>query len=606
MNNAFRENSRRRLVSYAKNENLNWNISEIFITKLITKFLNPLKISLYLKTQVRNRLLNLKKRKTFWEVFWETLKGSFTRVIVSWTIASLFFVNILWLKTTSADIESQLFSIEWDVFIQHLWEEWKKVYSNEILSIWDKIKTWDKSVAEIYFYDNSVSRIAENTKIWIANLTTNLFEIKPIVLKLENWRIWNQIFPWKSSFKIETEKTSVNTKEWIFDIKKSTEQWTETEIQVISKPIEIKSKNWNQFNFSKVYAWTLITSWINWILKDELKKDKWTEKNQVKDIKYREKIVNKIEKIQIRKSKNFNTKTLNNRINLDQDLFSETVNFFQKLKIFSYNKNEKKISKLKKNIFKNLKRSNEIFKSELLYFLTQERQKLKIFIPWDSLYDYKLFISKISLEFDNTWKTIWNIKIERLNEAHELLNLGNEEKLLSVLKKFSKLNNTVNADNKDLEKIDFKKTWKNKIAFEDNLKDKLSKFNDELFLLQSLNNSNISEEVEKEIKKQKDVLAKNIIKLASILTKDTKIQNQIFNTKEYIAIQNARKIKNYLRRVDKFKSPNWQKNKLYWILEEIKDKKENISLLYSLRAKVDWELSFMVSKKIIKIRRLVR
>jgi hypothetical protein len=60
INNAFRENSKRRLVSYAKNETAN----ELFIVKVLKEILNPLKVSLYLKNQVRARLINLKRRKT--------------------------------------------------------------------------------------------------------------------------------------------------------------------------------------------------------------------------------------------------------------------------------------------------------------------------------------------------------------------------------------------------------------------------------------------------------------------------------------------------------------------------------------------------------------
>jgi len=582
---AFRENSKRRLVSYAKNETAN----EIFIVKVLKEILNPLKVSLYLKTKVRERLMNLKRRKTFWEVFWEVFHDSFTRILASWTIASLFFVNIIWFNTTSADIESQIFAIEWEVYIQHLWENWKKISSNEILEIWDKIKTWENSVAEIYFYDNSVSRIAENTRIWIANLTTNIFEIKPTVLKLENWRVWNQVFAWKWSFKVETNETSVNTEEWVFDVKKE----EETEIQVISKPLEIKSHNWTQFNYSKVFAWTWVKSWKNWIIKEELKKDDWTKSNQEKDIEHRKNIVKKVEKIQIAKSKNFTIWEWNKQI------YSETVNSFQKIKIHFYNKNEEKISELKESILENFKNSDEIFKSEILNFLNWERQKLKIFLPWDNLYEYKMFTSEISLDLDRTWKTTWDIKIERLNEAHELLNTKDEDKLLIVLDNLSKIE-------KESEIQTEAKEWEDKIKFENDLKDKLSKSNDELFLLQSLENSKTSKEVKEKIKSQKTILAKEIKEIAWILTKDEKIQEQIAKINNHVAAQNAKRVSNYLDRINKFQSENWQKNTLHWILEEIPNTKENISLLYSLRAKLDWDFSFAVSQKIIKVRRSVK
>lgn len=576
INKAFRENSKRRLVSYAKNETAN----ELFIVKVLKEILSPLKVSLYLKTKVRDRLMNLKRRKTLWEIISEIFQDSFVKILASWTIASLFFVNIIWFNTTSADIESQIFAIKWDVYIQHLWENWKEISSNEILEIWDKIKTWEKSAAEIYFYDNSVSRIAENTRIWIANLTTNIFEIKPTVLKLEDWRVWNQVFPWKSTFKVETWKTSVNTKEWVFDIKS---QNKETEIQVISKPVEIKTQNWDKFDYSKVYAWIWVKSWKDWIVKEKLKKDKWTQSNQEKDKKYRKEVVAKISKNEIENSKNFKSE--------EKNIFTEAVKDIQELKIYFYNWNEEKISQYKEKISENLKNSDEIYKSEILNFLSKERQKLKIFLPWDDLYEYKLFISKISLELDKSGKTIWDIKIERLNEAHELLNSKDKSKLLTVLENFSQIDNNLNEEKNDNEK---------------NLKEKLSSSNDELFLLQSLENSNTSKEIKDKIVAQKRILAKEINKIAWILTKDTKIKKQISQTNNHIATQNSKRIANYLARVNKFKSLNWQKNTLHWILEEIPNSKENIALLYSLRSKLDWELSFAVSQKIIKVRRSVK
>ena len=619
INKAFRENSKRRLVSYAKNETAN----ELFIVKILKEILNPLNISLYLKTKVRNRLINLERKKTLWEVFWELFWDFFgkvvelnsIRILASWVIASLFFVNIVWFNTTSADIESRLFAVEWSVYIQHLWSDWKKISSNEILSIWDQIKTSKNSVAEIYFYDNSVSRIAENTRIWIANLTTNVFDIKPTVLKLENWRVWNQILSSEWWFKIETKNSSVNTKEWIFDIQNN---WKNTEIQVISKPIEIKTQNWNKFNYSKVYAWIWVKTWENWIIKEKLEennKDSWTKKNQKEDQKYRKKIVKKIEEIQISKAENKFSDNSKNLKNVQKNLFSETINSLQKIKIYFYNKNSEKISETKEQILSNIEKSDKIFKEEILDFLSKERQKLKIFLPWDNLYEYKLFISDISLKIDTEWKTIWDIKIERLNEAHEILNSweennqNNENKLVKILDNFSKFGKKIQENSIKNLKSDFEKKskkWENKLQIENVLKNKLSSSNDELFLLQSLENSKTSKEIKAKIKSQKEILAKQIKEIAWILTKDTKIKEQISRTNNYIASQNSKRIKNYLSRVDKFKSENWQKNTLHWILEEISNKKENISLLYSLRAKLNWDLSFMVSQKIIQVRRSVK
>ncbi|MCD5382913.1 FecR domain-containing protein [Candidatus Gracilibacteria bacterium] len=577
INKAFKENSKRRLMNYAKNETAN----EFFIIKVLKEILQPLNVSLYLKTAVRARLMNLKRKKSLSEVFGEIFQDSFVKILASGTIASLFFVNIIGFNTTSADIESRIFAVDGEVYIKHLGENWKKVYSNEILSIGDKIKTGENSMAKIYFYDNSVSRIAENTKIGIANLTTNIFEIKPTVLKLENGRVWNQVFPSKSGFKVETEKTSVNTKEGIFDVK--SEKGQDTEIQVISKPLEIKSKNGNKFNYSKVYAGVGVKSGKNGILKEDLKKDNWTKQNQKEDVKYRKKIVQKIEETQIAKSKNFE-QTLDD----EKNLFSESVNLFQQLKIFFYNKNEEKIAELKQKIEENFAKSDDILKSEILDFLTKERQKLKILLPGDNLYEYKIFVSDISINLDKNGDTIGDIKIEKLNDAHELLALNDNEKLLKVLDNLSKIKNK--TENKD----------------ENSLKNKLSKSNDELFLLQSLENTNTSKEVKEKIKQQKEVLAKEINKIAGILTKDDKLKTQIAKTNNYIATQNAKRVNNYIKRIKKFKSKNGQQNTLHWILEEIPNKKENIALLYSLRSKLDGELSFEVSKKIIKVRRSVK
>lgn len=585
-NKAYKENSKRRILSYAKKER--W---EIFILKMLKNIFKP-KAWEYLKNVVRERILTFTKRerKSVFDVIWDFFDLSSVRLLWSTIAASFFVVFVIWINNTSAEVESKLVLLEWKVEIKHLWEEWKKVKNPEILWIWDKIRTFDNSLVEIYFYDNSISRISENSEVSINSLTTSPFEIKPTVLKLTSWRIWNQVISWDNKFSVETKNTSVVTKEWIFDIK---ENW-ETEINVISKPVEVKVLWGEKIEYSKVSAWYWVKANKNWIKKEKIsegKDDNWTKRNKIADKRYREMLVSNItektlDEISILPS-NLNYFKKSNKEETNLSIINKRI---QELKILNLNNNILLINENKKIIWDLIWKLDTYEKVELLDFLSNEIKKLKIVIPWDDLYEYKIYISKIAKDIDPDKVYTESIVNDRLYEAHEVANTIKDKWMLIVA-----LNN-FNEFRKDTW------TWEIKKENEDKIKEELANKNDQLFLLQSIENTLEKEkELKKEVSKEKLKLAKEIRELLVIISKDKNTWSNLNNTKSTKIF--AETINLIVNRVNKYETENWKKNTLHWILEEIPNEKNSLDLLYSIRSKFDWELSLMVSKKILKAKR---
>lgn len=582
-NNAYKENSKRRIISYAKNEQ-----NEFFVLKLLKNIFIP-KSSKYLQNTVKERILFIIKKKkiSFFDTLFNFFDHSWVKLIASTLTASFFIVFVIWTNSTSAIAESKLILIKWNAQIKHLWEDWKKIKKTTVLSIWDTIKTSNNSLVEIYFYDNSISRIADNTQVSITSLTTNLLEKKPTILKLSNWRMWNQIITWENNFKIETKNASVFTKEWIFDI---IQDW-ETKVNVISKPIKIRISWEKNRKYSKISAGFWIKANKKGIKTKKIEsEDERAKKNKIADKRHREKLVSKItektlEELKILPS---NLAYFNN-IWWEKNPTSIAKKRIQELKILNLNKNSVLIKENKK-IISDLIWNLEIYeKLEVSNFLSDEIKKLKVVIPWDNLYEYKIYISKIAQKIDPDKIYTKAIINERLYEAHEIANTVKDKKQLIVA-----LNNF----------NEFRKVWTWNILEkkETELKEELLDKNEQLFLLQSIENTlEKDKDLKKEVVKEKQVIAKEIKEILVKISKDESIWKNLKNTlstKVFIE-----KIDLLTKKVDKYKTNNWKENTLHWILKKIPSKKSNLDLLYSLRAKFDWKLSVMISKKIMKIKR---
>jgi len=583
VNNIYKENSKRRILSYIKNEQ-----NEFFTLKLLKNIFKP-NAWKYLRQVVRERILIIAKKKKmriFNKIF-DFFNLSWIKLIWSTVTASFFVVFVIWINNTSATVQSKVVLIEWIAEIQHLWEKWEVIKNSEILWVWDKIRTLDNSLVEIYFYDNSVTRLSNNSQISISSLTTNPLELKPTVLKLINWRIWNQVITWENQFSIETKNTSITTKEWIFDI---TENW-ETNINVISKPIKVKAL-WSKDEYSKISAWYWIKSDENWIQTTKIiKDDNWTRKNKIADKRHREKLVSEITEKTLKEIKilpsniNYFDKISSNK----ETNLSIAKKRIQELKILNLNNNSSLINENKK-IIKELIADLEIYeKLELSDFLSSEIQKLKIVIPWDELYEYKIFISQVAQSIDPDKIYTKSIVNERLYEAHEVANtIKDKSKLITALNNFNSFRDTL---------------WTWKISVDEKvLKEELINKNDQLFLLQSIENTLEKEKDLKEaVSKEKQKIAKEIRIILIAISKDETTWVNLENSKSTKIF--AETINLLTQKINKYSTLNWKKNTLHWILQEIPNDKINLDLLYSFRAQLDWELSFMVSKKIVEIKR---
>ena len=584
------ENSSRRVFHHVKSEP--WCF---FVTKFL-RTISQIEVSNYMKTSVKTRLLAFVNRRTFKEGVEEFLVSVFLKwLLIPTMIASFFFVFIIWVNTTSAEIESRVILVKWDAQIKHLWWQWEDISSNEILSIWDTIKTSIDSLVEIYYYDNSVTRISENSIISVSSLSSNPYRNLPTILSVESWNIWNQVISSEYDFQVDTWDTFTSTKKWVFYVKKD----KITKIAAISQPLSVRIISNNNLSFSKkIAAWFWISTSeynsdntsLSTLEPSKIMKDEWEIKNRLADAVYKEKLINKINSNAIKdvsilpnNKLYFAKKELENITNKKSiDVIKKRL---QELKVITIN-NIKNLAKENISVIEKLKVNlTKEENIELVVFLKKEINKLDIVLPQDKLYQYKLYVSDLLIEIDDTWSYNNQISLNRINEAQEIAwSTKNNNDLLVALNHF--IQAKPETDEED---------WVNE------LRKSLAYKNDLLFALQSLEGSlEKSSDVVKIVRREKIKVAhdiKQIIKEVSP-TPVSELWASLNDSYYY-----ANQIHNFLKRVNTYGSERSRENTLYWILEELPCDKNNLELLYSLREKVEGWLSTIVSKAILKTMR---
>lgn len=579
--------SKWRIMLYAKKDD------DLFIYELLKNLVKP-KISFYMKWIVRERILAFINRKTLWE----SIKENIWNIAIKWAliptlVASMFFVYIVWVNTTSAEIESKAIVVKWNAKIKHLWSEWKDINNLESLSIWDKIKTWNESLVEIYYYDNSVSRIAENSIISISSLSTDIYKTIPTVVKVENWRLWNQVVSSEHRFQVETDDAFVTAKNWAFDVKKN---WT-TEISAITQPIDVKILKEKKLSYeTRVSAGYWIKS-----SNTEARKiinDKWRDENFIADTSYKKVLLDTIinnalweVKILPDNKLYFAKKTFENLI--DESNVAVIKKRLQELKILSFNNFVDLIDQNKQiisDILVLLNDEDQVFIAEFLY---KELKKIELVLPWHNLYNYKIYISDLLLDLDKTWYYKKQLSILRLNEAQYIATSSEKDKkdLLVALSYFD----WINSDIWDIENS----TWAEKSY----LKTSLTEKNDQLFLLQSIENSLKSEEnidIKKYVQQEKQEIASDVKKIMQELYWNNNIWNNFDSpswTKDF-----SEKISLIADKINKYKSKRWKMNTLHWILEEMPNNQKSLTILFALKDEFsEPEFIVLISRKISKI-----
>ena len=151
--------------------------------------------------------------------------------ILLWAIytidPSIFILNI---DITQADYShTTLVVMKGEVYVNG-----EKVGESRILEVWDKIETGSGSRALINFFDNSVTRLRDNTVLEISELDVNpdnRMETN-ILLKLDAGEVWSKvtkIVTQNSSFEVETYNTIAAVRGSAFDIAVNNETQTTIE-----------------------------------------------------------------------------------------------------------------------------------------------------------------------------------------------------------------------------------------------------------------------------------------------------------------------------------------------------------------------------------------
>lgn len=133
------------------------------------------------------------------------------------------------------------------VFIKHPWEDfYNEIKEEQVIYVGDFVRTGENSEATVYFFDDSLVRLMDNSEIGIKNLRQNPFIYKTgvINLYLNQGHIWNkalQIQDEFSKFIVETNDSIISTNKGTFIVERTKDQ--KTEITTIDRSVNLTILN---------------------------------------------------------------------------------------------------------------------------------------------------------------------------------------------------------------------------------------------------------------------------------------------------------------------------------------------------------------------------
>jgi hypothetical protein len=581
---SFRKNAKRRIFERIERK------EHSFVIRLLKKIIKPNPDLDFIKLSRQNILQKINKPNyNYFDNF-----GFFWKKIVSFSLVLVLVFTFFYpFRNIEAIAENQIIDFQGEVFKKSLGEEWKKINSLEKILLGDKLKTKANSSLEIQILDNSIIRMDEETELSFSFIILNNFKNSPLI-NLKKGKIWSNILPQKDKtpFFVDTKFSRINTKYGVFDV----EIDKKTRIRALQNNINIKS-----YLNKKNYDLLLEAGYETFIDKNKevflplenLEKDKWVSFNQEKDKKFFEE-KQKEEELELRE--NLGTLPNNafypvvnvlNKISLDD--FEKIKKDLSYVKVLFLEDQEKALDLFKKTVkeLKELKKE-EKYKKTVKEFLEEEKLFwLKIF-PNDKIFPLEEHFKKMFISLsENQEKEVLRQKQESLKELKNVSLQVNPEKeiLVSSLETFIK--------NKKEEKIDLNKEKKD-------LRKDLEIQNKELKIITDIEKKEIDKDLKEKTVKIKQDLINSIQAIVQKIEPKTKIglpKNK--KQTEWITDQ----VKIMVNKINNFDTKRSKENTLYWILNDIENKKENISFLYILKESLPTEMKLTVSKKILDIKR---
>ncbi len=590
---AFKENAKRRLFNKIQSQESLW------IIKLLKNILKPIPSYEFAKN-TKKRLL-IRAGESFSE---NIFSGVFEKLFnykktLATGVAVLFLFFAIIVPNTEAEAKNRLITQKGITEIKSRGENWRLVKNGheESIKAGDQIKTAENSSAEIYFADNSVVRLSQNTHLGISlfseNLGKNLAEKTETVLKLQEGRIWSTVLSrGKNSLSVETKNSRVSTNFGTFDINEEDEN---TYVTTIQNAVSVEPRTGEEILLSAGFQ-TILSEQNHETQALDNFKGEWEELNQKKDIAFKSEIVEKekeeakdlagilptnplytvVEKIRLDGLEAVKRKFAASKVltDLDDPEYAEKI----------FNEGVLELA----NLWTDSSKEEE--KNEILAHLNFEKEFFAHVLPGDDLFPLKERFQDLFIIYANNPEQaeieqmagklteIQSLVIEKENKGFLVSSLQNfiEENERLILK------NLEDADETKLEKL---------LSIQNNELQQLS------LISQNIDDKDVLEETAK-VKIALVSTIKNIV--AKIAPQD--IEQKSINQSQ--ANWFADQINIMVNKVKKYETTTGQNNTVLVILKNIESKKENLPLLYALKNAMPEEVKFAISKKIMEIRRV--
>ena len=595
---AFHMNAKRRLLQkISVQNNTYWLLrllNNIFKPKVFNDFRHLAKIRLLAKiNQAEGNTYYLPHKSIFW--LYEVLFSY--RKIGALTLSFLLFFFALSIPYTEAETRNEIIMNTGMVYTKSLGGSWNLLKGKKEIRIGDQIKTSKNSTAEIYFANNSVVRISENTRLNISHLdrnsSTNLKEKIETVLQLQEGRLWTNVLPKNAqqNFSIETKNSRVSTSYGVFDI----EENTNTTIRTLQHAVNVESRTNTQALILSAGYETKLSDISQGIYPLSSQDDSWSIENQKKDAIFATIALDK-EKENIKKAAGVLPTNPLYDVKQAVDALHQTP-LTTTIKTFASSKALMNLGNTELALKQFTRASNQLSqlwtdihaREQITRFIQKEKTFFVQVLPEDSLWNIKPYFEDLFIAYANN---------PELEEKKQLSNTLLSVQNISIKKDSSSKILIASLDDFHIKNSHIIEKSFNQSSKEE-LENLLSLENKNLQALQNIETFIDDQELKEKTSKIKQDLVHTIQKIVKTMAPEQKTI-RLVNTNQ--AEWFAKQVKIMVDKVEIYNTPTSRQNTIFWILNNIEDNKEALTLLYALKEAMPQDVHLPISQKILKIR----
>ncbi|HPO06077.1 MAG TPA: FecR family protein, partial [Candidatus Gracilibacteria bacterium] len=274
-------------------------VSQEIPQDLVCESLNNLvrpSLKSYQKEQIRSKVLSALQKpiRSWWSFHLSSWYRLFAvpRYISAVLVFTLFTTGVMvWWSDAlvEATAQTEIVAEKGIVKVKSLGGDWRVITEPEVLYLGDTIQTAKDSIAEIRFFDYSVTRLAENTLLNISTLALPDPDTltRDSSLRLVKGRIWTNLTPHLRNLTIDTGAASLVAQQGVFDIQNEGLPL----VRALRNMIDIKNTHGESIQLSagfelKMEQDNFITAPISfgadaWIANNQVKDEIW--ENEVKE-----------------------------------------------------------------------------------------------------------------------------------------------------------------------------------------------------------------------------------------------------------------------------------------------------------------------------------